>query len=236
MSTNPVLHLADVSFGWETGKTLLSIGDFRIEKGESVFLKGPSGSGKSTLLGLIGGVLTPGSGEINIAGNNIANAAPARRDQVRADHLGIIFQQFNLLPYLSVLGNITLPCRFSAQRKRTSAETYASPALEAEALVASLGLPPDTLRQTVSKLSVGQQQRVAVARALIGSPQLIIADEPTSALDEENRDKFIELLNAQRAKFESSLLFVSHDRTLAKHFDRAIELSAINTALSPEAA
>ena len=235
MSTNPVLHLTDVSFGWEPGKTLLTIGDFRIEKGESVFLKGPSGSGKSTLLGLIGGVLTPGSGEINIAGNNIANAAPARRDQVRADHLGIIFQQFNLLPYLSVLGNITLPCRFSAQRKRTSAETYASPAQEAEALVASLGLPPDTLRQTVSKLSVGQQQRVAVARALIGSPQLIIADEPTSALDEENRDKFIELLNAQRAKFESSLLFVSHDRTLAKHFDRAIELSAINTALSPEA-
>ena len=232
MSTNPVLHLKDVSFGWEPGKTLLSIDDFRIEKGESVFLKGPSGSGKSTLLGLIGGVIRPDNGDIKIAGSNIANATNARRDQIRADHLGIIFQQFNLLPYLSVLGNITLPCRFSAQRKRASAGTYASPGQEAEALVASLGLPSETLRQTVSKLSVGQQQRVAVARALIGSPQLIIADEPTSALDEENRDKFIELLNAQRAKFDSSLLFVSHDRTLAKHFDRTIELSAINTALA----
>ena len=236
MSTDPVLHLSGVEFGWEAGSRLLAIEDFQITENDSVFLKGPSGSGKSTLLGLIGGVLTPQAGSIRVAGHDMATIASSRRDQVRADHLGIIFQQFNLLPYLSVLGNITLPCRFSAKRRRASIAAHGSPEKEAKALVSALGLPPETLTQPVAKLSVGQQQRVAVARALIGGPQLIIADEPTSALDEDNRDRFIELLNTQRAEFGSSLLFVSHDSALAKHFDRSVDLDAINTAASVETA
>lgn len=230
MNSDPVLHLSDVKFGWETGSTLISVDDLQISQGESLFLKGPSGSGKSTLLGLIGGVVSPRSGAIKVAGNDMASMSSTRRDKVRADHLGIIFQQFNLLPYLSVLKNITLPCRFSEQRRRTSAEAHTSPDKEAVALISALGLPLDTLNQPVANLSVGQQQRVAVARALIGGPKLIIADEPTSALDQENRDRFIELLNQQRTKFGSSLLFVSHDSALAKHFDRSVELAAINSA------
>lgn len=232
MSTETVLEISELKFGWDTHSLLLAIENFRIAKGESVFLKGPSGSGKSTLLGLIGGVIAPKSGKICIAGKNLSEASSSSRDQIRADHLGIIFQQFNLLPYLSVLGNITLPCRFSSQRRRASIKSHASPENEARALISALGLSEDVLAEPVAKLSVGQQQRVAVARALIGGPQLIIADEPTSALDEDNRDRFIELLNEQRLKFASSLLFVSHDSSLSKHFDRSVELDDLNTASS----
>ncbi len=236
MSSDPVLRLSDVKFGWDANSTLLSISDFQIHRGQSVFLKGPSGSGKSTLLGLIGGVVKPRSGTITIAGKDITRLSPPRRDQVRADNLGIIFQQFNLLPFLGVLGNITLPCRFSSRRRQASIDAYGSPAKEAESLVLSLGLSKNTFEQPVSKLSVGQQQRVAVARALMGGPQLIIADEPTSALDQQNRDKFIELLNEQRSRFGSSLLFVSHDSALSKHFDRSIDLHTLNSANSSEMA
>jgi len=180
------------------------------------------------LLGLIGGVVRPRSGEIFVSGENIASASPAQKDRIRADNMGIIFQQFNLLPYLSVLGNITLPCRFSPLRRAKSREAFASPQDEARQLISALGLPADIVDAPLGELSVGQQQRVAVARALIGGPSLIIADEPTSALDTENRDRFIELLNEQRRAFNTSLLFVSHDRALAKHFDREEELMALN--------
>ena len=236
MSTDHVLEISDLRFGWNAETTLLEINEFKVAKGESVFLKGPSGSGKSTLLGLIGGVLSPQRGSIEVSGQPMSSMPSSRRDQLRADFLGIIFQQFNLLPYLSVLGNITLPCRFSARRRKASINAHTSPANEAKTLVEALGLPLETLNQPVAKLSVGQQQRVAVARALIGGPQLIIADEPTSALDHNNRDRFIELLNEQRSTFGSSLLFVSHDSALAKHFDSAIELDAINKAMPVDVA
>lgn len=228
MTTEPVLQLENLVYGWTPDTTLIDISHFELAAGESVFLRGPSGSGKSTLLGLIGGVLTPRTGAVYIKGQNIAAQSSAARDKIRADHLGIIFQQFNLLPYLSVLGNVTLPCRFSRTRRARSKKDHASPAHEARALIASLGLPDDILSAPVGELSVGQQQRVAVARALIGGPDLIIADEPTSALDADNRDRFIELLNTQRQRFGTSLLFVSHDGELAKHFDRRADLSELN--------
>ncbi len=226
-----VLELSNLQFGWTPDTTLIDIAQFKLAPGESVFLRGPSGSGKSTLLGLIGGVLKPRAGAVRIQGENIADKTPAVRDRIRADHLGIIFQQFNLLPYLSVLGNVTLPCRFSKKRKARSAESHASPADEARSLIESLGLPADIVSAPVGELSVGQQQRVAVARALIGGPDLIIADEPTSALDADNRDRFIELLNGQRRRFNTALLFVSHDGDLARHFDRQEDL--LNLTRSP---
>lgn len=228
MNTDPVLTLNDVRFGYAPEKTIISIESLRIERGESVFLKGPSGSGKSTLLGLIGGVLTPWRGEIALCGHSLTTVPASKRDGLRVDHLGIIFQQFNLLPYLSVVRNITLPCEFSSHRR-----SKVSGGLEDEArdLALSLGLFDEDLERPLRDLSVGQQQRVAVARALIGAPDLIIADEPTSALDHDNRDRFIELLNTRRAQYGSSLLFVSHDLTLAKHFDRSLNLSDLNTGV-----
>jgi len=230
MSTDPVLQVEDLRFGYGPEQTLIDIGNFTIRKGESIFLRGPSGSGKSTLLGLIGGVLTPDAGSVAICEQDITEISPGRRDQIRADHLGIIFQQFNLLPYLNVIQNCTLPCRFSAIRKRRAINRDGTAIAAAENLVKGLGLSEDYLNRPVGELSVGQQQRVAVARALIGGPDLIIADEPTSALDHSNRDKFIELLNVQREIFGSSLLFVSHDSTLAAHFDRAESLTDLNAA------
>ena len=228
MNTDPVLQVQDLRFGYEPGQTLIDIGSFTIRKGESVFLRGPSGAGKSTLLGLIGGVLTPDAGSISISRQDITDITPGQRDQIRADYLGIIFQQFNLLPYLSVIQNCTLPCRFSAIRKQRAIKMSGTVMAAARTLVTALGLSEDHLSRPVGELSVGQQQRVAVARALIGGPDLIIADEPTSALDHDNRDKFIELLNSQRDAFGSSLLFVSHDNTLATHFDRSESLNDLN--------
>ena len=230
MSTEPILHLDEVTFGWEPEHTLIDIRAFSIAPGESVFLRGPSGSGKSTLLGLIGGVIVPQGGRILINHEDLVARGPSARDRLRADLMGVIFQQFNLLPYLSVLENVTLPCLFSAQRRRRSKASFATPAQEARELVTRLGLSADVLDNPVNKLSVGQQQRVAVARALIGGPRLVIADEPTSALDTDNRDRFIELLNEQRQAFGSSLLFVSHDATLAGHFDRVEEIEALNSS------
>jgi len=232
MTTDSALQIRGLRFGYEPGQTIIDIAEFTVQKGESIFLRGPSGSGKSTLLGLIGGVLTPGAGSVSISGQDTTKISAGRRDQIRANHLGIIFQQFNLLPYLSVIQNCILPCRFSAMRKERAISMSGSVVEAAQHLVRNLGLSDEHLSRPVGELSVGQQQRVAVARALIGGPDLIIADEPTSALDHDNRDRFIELLNAQRAAFNSSLLFVSHDSTLASHFDRAASLTELNQTVA----
>jgi len=147
---------------------------------------------------------------------------------IRAEHLGIIFQQLNLLPYLDILQNVTLPCRFSSARAERAANRSGTAVDSARQLIKELGLDASQLNRKVGNLSIGQQQRVAVARALIGGPDLIIADEPTSALDSDNRDRFIDLLNTQRKRFDCSLLFVSHDLSLAKHFDRSVDLNTLN--------
>ena len=233
MSTKPVLELYDVKFGYDLSETLIHIDELRIARGESVFLRGPSGSGKSTLLGLIGGVLHPREGHISICGTDITTLSSGKRDEMRADHLGIIFQQLNLLPYLSIIQNVTLPCRFSSTRADRANKKNVSVADTARDLIKDLGLDETFADRKVGNLSIGQQQRVAVARALIGGPDLIIADEPTSALDSDNRDRFIELLDTQRKRFDCSLLFVSHDLSLAKHFDRSIDLTTLNKVKMP---
>jgi len=232
MNTDTVLKLSHISFGYERDHVLMRVPDFTIQRGQSVFLRGASGSGKSTLLGLIGGVLKPASGQVSICGHETTSVSATRRDKIRADHLGIIFQQLNLLPYLNIIQNVTLPCRFSKIRAARASGESGSAAQAARKLVTDLGIGPEMLGRNVGHLSIGQQQRVAVARALIGSPDLIIADEPTSALDTDNRDRFIELLNAQRKRFDCSLLFVSHDLSLARHFDHAIDLDDLNMAAS----
>jgi putative ABC transport system ATP-binding protein len=233
MSTDTVLEIRDVKFGYDRFEDLIQIETLSIARGESVFLRGPSGSGKSTLLGLIGGVLHPRAGNISICGTDLTTLSPGRRDKVRADHLGIIFQQLNLLPYLNITQNVTLPCRFSSKRTHRAKSETGSVADTAKNLIKNLGLDETFAERKVGNLSIGQQQRVAVARALIGGPDLIIADEPTSALDSDNRDRFIELLDTQRKRFDCSLLFVSHDLSLAKHFDRSIDLTTLNKVTMP---
>ncbi len=227
----PVIHLDSVVFAWPKRPTLLDIDSFTLRSGERVFLKGPSGSGKTTLLGLLGGVQLPASGSIRMLGKNLASMSSSKRDRFRADHSGYIFQMFNLLPYLSVLENITLPCHFSSLRQQRARQRHGSAEAAARHLLAHLGLQQAGLEhRPVTELSIGQQQRVAAARALIGQPKLVIADEPTSALDADSREAFLELLFAECTAAGASLLFVSHDQSLAKLFDRSIDLSQLNRA------
>ena len=186
-----IIHLQDVRFRWPGQDVdLLHIPELIVNKGEHLFIQGPSGSGKTTLLNLLTGINLPNSGSVDILGTQLGGLSNSRRDQFRADHLGVIFQQFNLLPYLSLLENVQLPCGFS-RRKRANAGDMRATALR---LLSHLRIPESLLNQPVAKLSVGQQQRTAVARALIGNPEIVIADEPTSALDSDNRDRFMELL------------------------------------------
>jgi putative ABC transport system ATP-binding protein len=193
-----------------------------------VFIKGPSGSGKSTLLGLLTGIISPQQGNVSILNTDLNQLKQHQKDRFRADHIGYIFQQFNLLPYLSVIDNVILPCHFSPQRKRKAGSALKTAAIN---LLQRLHLDKTLLDKPVIELSIGQQQRVAAARALIGHPELLIADEPTSALDQDNRTAFIELLMEEVSQTGSSLIFVSHDATLESLFSRTINLTELNQSI-----
>lgn len=221
-----VIELKDVTFKWQPDQPpTLDIPSLTIEQGEHLFLKGPSGCGKSTLLGLLTGINTPTTGDVISLNQSLKTLSASARDKFRADHIGYIFQQFNLLPYLSVIDNVTLPCEFSTVRKdKVSGSLHQ----EAKRILDHLRLPEKLLSKPVIELSIGQQQRVAAARALIGQPEFLIADEPTSALDHDNREAFIELLMEQANAAHSTLIFVSHDPTLESLFKRTENLQDIN--------
>ncbi|WP_421912098.1 ATP-binding cassette domain-containing protein [Marinobacter sp.] len=215
------LLISELTFRWDRTQTGIRYPDVTLNSGEHLFLRGPSGSGKSTLLSLLGGLIVPNSGRLELLGTDLASLTSGQRDRFRADHMGVIFQQFNLVPYLSTLNNVTLPCRLSQKRR---ARALSSPATEAKSLLTALGIPQSHWHRRVTTLSVGQQQRVAAARALTGAPELILADEPTSALDSDNRDRFIELLLGLAAEKHSSVVFVSHDKSLAHRFNHQLAL------------
>lgn len=222
MMTEPALTLRDVCFRWPGRASFgLSVPDFRMAQGESVLLLGESGSGKSTLLSLICGIVTAEVGQVTVGGTDLATLRAGARDRFRAERIGVIFQQFNLLPYASVSDNILLPLRFAPERRKRAAPD------DPATLCAALGLPGGITEAKAGRLSVGQQQRVAVARALIGQPPLIVADEPTSALDAHTQDSFLSLLFDRIAATGSSLLMVSHDERLGGRFDRVVRLSDI---------
>ncbi|CAN5726624.1 ABC transporter ATP-binding protein [soil metagenome] len=223
----PAVLLEDAQFAYGRGAPVLHVPGLRIERGERVFIYGPSGSGKTTLLGLVAGVLRADAGVVNVLGTELGTLSSRGRDALRAAHIGYIFQMFNLIPYLSVEDNIVLPCRLSrARRERLGGDMHADALALADALAIR-----GPLNEKVTRLSVGQQQRVAAARALIGAPELVVADEPTSALDSDRRERFLELLFERCAEAGSTLLFVSHDRQLQHLFDRALSLADLNVAV-----
>jgi putative ABC transport system ATP-binding protein len=222
-----LVELSDVRFRWPRAQEDgLRVQRFAIARGEHVFVRGPSGSGKSTLLSLIAGILVASAGKVRFMGQDWAAMSGAKRDGFRADHIGYVFQQFNLLPYLSVLDNATLGCRFS----RLRAERAGDARREAGRLLERAGLPASLWSRKATELSVGQQQRVAAVRALLGRPELVIADEPTSALDEELRDTFMRVLVEDCTEAGSALVFVSHDPRLAAGFGRVVEVAALELA------
>lgn len=229
-SSGNIVDCAGLRFTWP-GQTqaVINIPALSVARGERVFLRGPSGSGKTTLLSLLSAIMKPQSGELVVNDVDLMALTGARSDQFRAEHLGLVFQQFNLLPFLSVLDNVKLPCRFSAERRARATESGGTLDEEAERLLSSMDLPQSLFAtRSTMQLSVGQQQRVAVARALIGRPALIIADEPTSALDTDSRSSFLELLFNEVQVSGASLLFVSHDSTLASVFDRSLDMQSLN--------
>lgn len=226
--TRQAVELHDVRFCWRgTANFSIAVEHFAIGEGERVLLLGPSGSGKSTLLALLAGILVPQQGSIAVAGTDIARLPASGRDRFRAEHVGLIFQSLNLMPYLSALDNVVLPLHFAPQRRKRVGGRAAI-ANAARTLLDGLGLPATRFASiSARELSIGQQQRVAVARALIGQPGLVIADEPTSALDADHRKTFLDLLNARLTGTATALLMVSHDRALTPLFDRTVELAAI---------
>ncbi len=230
-TAEPIVDISRLRFAWSaTAGAVLDLQQVQVHLGERVFVRGPSGSGKSTLLSLLAGVVTAGTGQVRVLGRDLATLGGAQRDRFRADHIGFIFQMFNLIPYLSVLENVTLACGFSA-RRRENAVRAGGMQEEARRLLGQLDMgAPDLIDRRITELSVGQQQRVAAARALIGAPELVIADEPTSALDHDRRTAFIDLLFHECERARAALVFVSHDAALSPLFDRVIDFDAVNRA------
>ncbi len=226
-----VVSMSGVRFRWRGPRAFsLAIESFALRAKERVLLVGPSGAGKSTFLSLLCGIVTPTTGRLEVLGTDMSKLSSSARDRFRAEHFGIIFQMFNLLPYGSVLDNVLLPLSF-APKRRGRASRAGSAEGEAVRLLASLGLDPEDVEGlSTAKLSVGQQQRVAAARALIGAPELIVADEPTSALDRNRQQAFLDLLFADVAAAGASLIMVSHEEELGKRFDRVVRLDEIATA------
>jgi putative ABC transport system ATP-binding protein len=225
--TPAVIDIRELEFGWTADRPLLRVEHLAISAGERVFVHGSSGIGKSSLLSLVAGVVTPQRGSLRVLGTELPRLAGGARDAFRADHFGIIFQMFNLVPYLSIVENVTLPCRFSARRSR-HAHARGGAEREARRLLEHLDLAVEAHSPlAVARLSVGQQQRVAAARALIGRPEIVLADEPTSALDADRRRAFLDLLVRECEAEGATLLFVSHDRSLEDLFDRALALDDI---------
>jgi len=226
--TTGIVKMSDVIFSWPGPHAFsMAINDFVLPASERVLLTGPSGVGKSTFLSLLCGIVAPASGHLEILGTDTAKLSNAARDHFRAEHFGIIFQMFNLLPYGSIIDNVLLPLSFAAKRRERACQN-GSIEEEAWRLLASLGLEIDNLHgMSTASLSVGQQQRVAAARALIGRPEIIVADEPTSSLDRDRQEAFLDLLFSEAAAAGACVIMVSHEEALGSHFDRVVRLEDV---------
>jgi len=221
-----VVSVQNLIFHYGAGEApILKIPEWSVRPAERVFLHGPSGAGKSTLLNLLAGILLPNSGSIEILEKKINTMRGSQRDKWRARHIGVVFQQFNLIPYQNALNNIKLAAEFTG--KAANADKRAHQLLDA------LGIESHLFTLPSARLSIGQQQRVAIARAMINEPELLIVDEPTSALDSKNRDAFMSLLLDQVEQHQTALVFVSHDLSLAEAFPRSESLIDINQASEP---
>ena len=219
-----MIFLEQVKFGWTKAQDLIDIEDLQIPQGEKVLIKGPSGCGKTTLLSLLTGIQTVDSGCLKVKDRDLKKLRPHERDRFRGDHIGYIFQQFNLIPWLTIEDNIMAPLLFSKLKTEKEGGDHSEKVIQ---LLEALSLQEKPSKKA-KDLSIGQQQRVAVARALIGNPEIIIADEPASALDEDRKDEFLRLLFRECDKRGATLIVVSHDSHMDSLFERVIPFQDIN--------
>jgi len=219
------VSLNQVSFSYPGSlqKAVLDIPSWTVSDGEKVFVHGPSGCGKSTLLNLLSGMNAATEGEVAVLGQRLDEMSQRKRNRFRANHVGYVFQQFNLIPYLNAIENVELATHFCDGTKTAKKA-------DIEGLLSTLNIASDRWYKKTSELSIGQQQRIAIARALINKPELLIADEPTSSLDEANRDNFMQMLMSLVDANGITLIFVSHDMSMSKYFERVDALAAINQA------
>lgn len=217
------IQIKNLKFGYQKQNLQLNINHWQIKTGERIFLHGDSGSGKSTLLNLLSGILTPTQGDIQILEQNFSQLPARKRDKFRANHIGVVFQQFNLIPYLSVQKNIELAVHFSGRRLHNSQQVI-------NELLARLALPAALNKQAAATLSIGQQQRAAIARALVNKPNILLVDEPTSALDAHAKNAFMSVLLELCDQFAITLIFVSHDSSLRSYFNYSLDINSINYA------
>jgi putative ABC transport system ATP-binding protein len=220
------IHLKGLTHAWPGQAPLFEIDELTVQQGRHLFIQGPSGCGKSTLLSLLAGVQAVQSGVCEVLGRDMGRLSDVERDRIRGEHIGVIFQQFNLLSYLDVQSNVLMPIRLFPSRLKASMAVWGSPVEQAKALAQALGLGEKMWRQPINQLSVGQQQRVAAVRALMGAPELVIADEPTSALDDARQLEFLDLLLHTAEKQNTTVIMVSHNARLANRFDQVFEMHA----------
>ena len=229
--TMNALELRQIEFAWPNQtKPLFVIPELSLQQGQTLFIGGPSGSGKSSLLSLIAGIQLPRQGSCQVLGTSLKQLSASERDRFRGEHLGLIFQQFNLLPFLTVEENIELPSKLFASRLQKSTQLFGSVKRHIDTLCNALHLQPSLRRRQARLLSVGEQQRVAAARALLGCPALIVADEPTSALDEDNKLDFLNLLLSTASAQNTSVVTVSHDMRIASNFDHVFQMPKMESS------
>lgn len=221
-----MITLSELEFHYPDGEFSLRIPDLRFGTGESVAVIGPSGTGKTTFLNLVGGIVTASAGKVVHDGTDLASFSDAERRAFRILNMGLIFQEFELLEYLSVLDNILLPYRIHPALRM-------APALEARAaeLAAEVGISHDSDRY-VDQLSQGERQRVAICRALLPRPSLILADEPTGNLDPRNKGKVLDILFSYVEREGATLLTVTHDHDLLERFERVVDFSRFHAEAS----
>ena len=218
------INLSNLQFSYpkQPHSLVLDIPSWSLATGEHTLIYGSSGSGKSTLLNVLNGLLSVNTGIVKVLDQHLEKMTSRQRDKFRANNIGYVFQQFNLIPYLDAIDNIRLASYFSKSVSKSALNK------EIIALLKTLNMPETDWKKPVRTLSIGQQQRIAIARALINKPALLIADEPTSSLDQENRDSFMALLMSIVKDNCITLLFFSHDMSLSHYFTRVESLSDIN--------
>ena len=224
----PIVKLTDLEFRYDQGEFHIKLPHLTIHRGQKVAMIGASGTGKTTLLHLIAGIRTPLAGKIQVADVSMHQLSDAARRQFRISHIGFVFQDFELVEYLNVFDNI-----LHAYRLNPALKLDAAVKARARDLATQLGIV-DKLKRSVKALSQGERQRVAICRALLPQPQLIVADEATGNLDPDNKQRILDILFRYVDEQPSTLLAVTHDYELLERFDRVVDLKTV-MAIAPTA-